>query len=364
MDHRKSARSPLLAGPASNRPIAMGNPVQRALLRICINDSSCIHDIFTDPFVQQNLAALRLRPVHGPVRIRIHAIEGPTDATTGMMQTMDGSYSSDVEFKKLLSRRSDIDLTTVALEIARDADPTLDFTRVSDWIQDRANELLGPVSRADSEREALARLGSCLYGQHGIRGQNDAYECGEGSYLHRVIETQSGIPISLSLLYMGVAEKLGIELRGVAAPSHFLTRLDSLDGPIFLDAFSEGRLLDLDECLQWFGSVTEMGRDDLDLLLRPADARSIVTRMLMNLKIVHTKHEDWNLAAKVQHRLAALMPASYTERRDLALIMARTSRTGEAIVLLRSCLKDCPDDDREVLQHCIDMTRKQHARWN
>ncbi|MEO1997253.1 MAG: transglutaminase-like domain-containing protein [Planctomycetaceae bacterium] len=277
---------------------------------------------------------------------------------------MDGSYTDDVEFKKLLSRRADIDLTVVALEIARDADATLDFSAVSTWIQDRANELLGPVSRADSEREALARLGSCLYGQHGIRGQNNAYECGEGSYLHRVIETQSGIPISLSLLYMGVAEKLGIDLRGVSAPSHFLTRLDSLDGPIFLDAYGEGRLLDLDECLQWFGSVTEMGRDDLDLLLRPADARSIVTRMLMNLKVVHTKREDWNLAARVQHRLMALMPASYTERRDLALITARTSRTGEAIGLLRACLKDCPDDDREVLQHCIDMARKQHSRWN
>ena len=118
-------------------------------------------------------------------------------------------YECDCEFFKMLTRRCDVNLTTVALELARDAYPRLDFQTTLDWFDARAEELSGPIARAKSEADVLAELGRCLAQVHGITGDKRAYEHPDGSYLNRVIETKRGIPISLSALYMGVAERAG-----------------------------------------------------------------------------------------------------------------------------------------------------------
>ena len=160
-------------------------------------------------------------------------------------------FSDDVEFSKLLLRDSDVDLTLVALEIARDANPKLRFEETLNWIAARVEELSGRAAGAWSDSDTLRALSALLADQHGLCGDEQAYQLAESSYLPEVIARKRGIPISLSILYMAVARGIGIELRGVAAPQHFLTRFDGVDGPIFLDPFVGGRLMDRDECLHF-----------------------------------------------------------------------------------------------------------------
>lgn len=276
----------------------------------------------------------------------------------------ESDFRCDTEFLKLLTRRTDVDLTVAALEIARDADPDLDFSIPLEWLDARADELAPAIATAETEQDALAQLAHCLSEVHGLRGDQAAYDCAESSYLHRVIETGRGIPISLSLIYMAVAERLGIELKGVSSPMHFLARYESLDGPLFVDAHSCGRIMSGPECVAWLCSLTGLPAGDIRRTLRPARPRDVIVRLLNNLKALHTRHEDWSAAWMVQHRLAALMPGSYAERRDLALISLRAERPGSAIDLLRSCLGCCPPDEKESLQRRLAQAMASVARWN
>jgi regulator of sirC expression with transglutaminase-like and TPR domain len=273
-------------------------------------------------------------------------------------------FERDREFQKLVARRKDVDLTLAALELARDAQPDLDFRPTLEWIDARARELAGPVARAKTERDALAELARGLAGQHGLYGDEEAYARPDGSFLNRVIETRRGIPISLSVLYIAVAQRVGIELKGVSAPMHFLARSETIDGPVFLDAYSRGRLLEPAECIEWISRIADVPKAGARAALKSVGPRTIVIRMLNNLKALYARQERWAPAWTVQRRLAALAPASYQERRDLALISIHAHRPGQAIDLLESCLKTCPDDERPVLSGHLNEARRLVARWN
>lgn len=93
------------------------------------------------------------------------------------------------------------------------------------------------------------RLAERLAVKHNLTGSRDAYLQADGSYVNRVIETGRGIPISLSVIYMAVANQAGLGLHGVAAPGHFMTRYEAVDGPLFIDAFANGEVLNLDQML-------------------------------------------------------------------------------------------------------------------
>ena len=274
------------------------------------------------------------------------------------------SYCEDIEFRKLLLRQSDVDLTAAALEVARDACPRLDFEPTLDWIRERGRELAGPIAKSRTDRDALSALSECIAGRHGIFGTKDAYERAESSYLHRVVETKRGIPISLSLLYMAVAKELGLELSGVSAPLHFLARYESVAGPLFVDAFSEGRVLTKDECMAWLGEISGLDAAKIKIMLKPVTSRTIIVRMLNNLKAIYAKNDQWREAWLVQHRLSSLQPAAYDERRDLALISLKADRTAQAVDLLQSCLRACPAEDKQTLEAHLVEARKQLSRWN
>lgn len=273
-------------------------------------------------------------------------------------------FACDEQFLKLLSRRNDIDLTVAALEIARDADPHLEFPPVLDWIDARASELRRRVSAAADERIMLNLLSTSLAEEHGITGDSTAWEQPESSYLNRVIETGRGLPITLSLVYCAVARELGIDLEGVAAPMHFLTRYDSIEGPLFVDAWHDGRVLNGSECTAWLSGCSGQPAGLIRPHLEPATPRCIIIRMLNNLKAIHVQREEWDAAWVVQHRLTALHPGSYADRRDLALISLRANRPGPAADLLRDCLRTCSATEKPVLEeHLADATR-QISRWN
>ncbi len=272
-------------------------------------------------------------------------------------------YAQDTEFRKLVVRQSDVDLIRVALELARDAYPHLDLNEPREWIIERAGELKPGLAVRD-ELETLQALAECLSDGHGLSGNPEAYENPDSSYLQKVIESGRGIPISLSVLYMAVAERLELPLWGVSAPMHFLARMESGQGPLFVDAYSGGRVLTLPECLDWLSGLTNFSEAQLLAALEPVGPRAIIIRMLNNLKVVYAKREDWPAAWKVQHRLSTLQPASYHERRDLGIISLHAGRLSHAVDVLAACLSKCPDGEREILEGHLKQARRQLSEWN
>ncbi len=273
-------------------------------------------------------------------------------------------YRHDAEFSKLLARRADVDLTIAALEIARDAYPEVQFEETLRWLDLRANYLRETFAASIYEREALEALCDELGRRQELVGTDEAFDDADASYLNRIIVTGNGIPLSLSLVYMGVAERAGLELTGVSAPQHFLSRCETTEGPLFVDAFTPGRILNEAECVEWLADLTEMTEAQILPFLEPAGPRMILVRMLNNLKVVHAKHENWSAAWQVQHRLMSLKPGSYQERRDLGILSVHADHTFTAIKLLSGCLRNCPQQEREVLKEHLEMAHARHARWN
>jgi regulator of sirC expression with transglutaminase-like and TPR domain len=163
---------------------------------------------------------------------------------------------------------------------------------------------------------------------------------------------------------MAVGKEVGIELSGVSAPMHFLARYESVDGPLFVDGYSQGRVLTKDECLAWLGEISGLDAAKIKVMLKPVSPRTIIVRMLNNLKQIYARNDQWRDAWLVQHRLSSLQPAAYDERRDLALISLKADRTAQAVDLLQSCLRACPAEDKQSLEEHLVEARKQLSRWN
>ena len=278
--------------------------------------------------------------------------------------SLDFDFSSDTEFTKLLEWRTDIDLIVAALELARDAYPNLDFATTQHWVDARVAELRSSVRRATNERDAVETVARHLSLEHGILGSVAAYKDPDASYLNRIIEKRHGIPISLTLLHMAVCQKLGVDLQPVGSPRHFLSRVDTVDGPLFLDAFAGCRLMDENETLEWLSALSNLPLEDIARQLKPVAPRAIITRMLNNLKVIYADRDNWDATWRVQYRLTALGRGDYAERRDLAIVAVKAQRFGTAIHLLKSLLKTCPSEDRPVLLDQLKLAEGSIHLWN
>jgi len=130
-----------------------------------------------------------------------------------------------------------------------------------------------------------------LFAQLGFRGNTGAYYDWRNSCLDRVIETRVGIPISLSVLMIEVARRVGVKLVGVGMPAHFLVR--TVDGPErFFDPFAAGIELDADGARALFRTVTRGQVDWQESFLQPTLAQPIVVRMLNNLRAIFQGRAD------------------------------------------------------------------------
>jgi regulator of sirC expression with transglutaminase-like and TPR domain len=276
----------------------------------------------------------------------------------------DIDYSADTEFSKLVARDSKIDLTIAALELARDADSSLDFAPTLGWIEQTANEIRPLIARTVSEHESLDVISQTIAIEYGIAGSQEAFEEAQGSFLNEVVRKKRGLPITLSVLYMAICERLSIDLQGVAAPMHFITRLESIEGPVFFDPYSGNRILTFDETVGWLSQITKWPATQVESCLEPASHREIITRMLMNLKSYYAMHENWAAAWIVLNRLSALSPSDYATGRDLAFIAGRANHTGTAVRLLKSLLTRCPEDERQAIEEELEVVEKQIHRWN
>jgi regulator of sirC expression with transglutaminase-like and TPR domain len=263
-------------------------------------------------------------------------------------------YSEDREFSRLIRREDRIDLQRLSLEMARDEYPELDLERLLSWFDQVAAEIKPKIRVTFSVIESLLVMIEHLAGERSLYGTSAAFRDPRCSYLNRVIETGRGLPITLSLVYMGVAERLGLELKGVALPLHFVCRMDTSRGPLFIDAFTNGNILTEKQCVEWLKRTCDLSEDVIQRSLGPAEPRTIVLRMLNNLKVMYAQQEAWKSLWNVQNRLCALQAGDWQERRDLGMVSVQANRPGLAVELLTDCLKSCQNEtDQHAMEHAL-----------
>jgi len=213
-------------------------------------------------------------------------------------------------------------LLATALLIARDEYPQLDADLYDTLLQSHAEHLRHQVEAIDAWPQKMAVINRHLFEEVGYSGDSEEYYDPRNSYLNEVFERRLGNPISLALVQMEVARRLGVPLDGVSFPGHFLVRLPVDDGVLVMDPFNRGRPLDENELRQrarpHLGG--EMPDDHaLFQILNPASHRAILMRMLRNLHGVYAERDDWERAARSADRILRLTPDNGDALRDRGL---------------------------------------------
>lgn len=217
-------------------------------------------------------------------------------------------------------------LLSTALLIARDEYPGLDADLYDTLLHEHAGHLRGEIAAIDAWPSKMAAINRHLFEELGYSGDSDEYYDPRNSYLNQVFERRRGNPISLALVQMEVARRLGVPLDGVSFPGHFLVRLPVDDGLLVMDPFNRGRPLDVDELRE--RAKPHLGGewpDDgaLSQILNPASHRAILMRMLRNLHGVYVERDDWERAARSADRMLKLSPDQPESLRDRGLAYLR-----------------------------------------
>ena len=213
-------------------------------------------------------------------------------------------------------------LFATALLIARDEYPQLDADLYDTLLQSHAEHLRGEIEAIDAWPMKMQAINRHLFEELGYKGNHDEYYDPRNSYLNEVFDRRLGNPVSLAMVQMEVARRLGVPLDGVSFPGHFLVRLPIDDGVLVMDPFNRGRPLDEDELRQrarpHLGG--EMPDDEaLYQILNPASHRAILMRMLRNLHGVYAERDEWDRAARSADRVLKLSPEQPEALRDRGL---------------------------------------------
>jgi regulator of sirC expression with transglutaminase-like and TPR domain len=252
-----------------------------------------------------------------------------------------------------------------ALCIAAEAYPALDVPHWLERIETlgrRAAERVTPDMAADAAARAVGRL---LFDEEAFRGNAEDYYDPRNSFLNDVLDRRLGIPISLSVIYVGVASRAGLAAAGVGLPGHFVVQVERGGHRQLLDPFHGGRLLDQADC-QAIVSRLRRGTGPLDpRWLAPVTTRQILVRMLSNLKAVYTALGDWSQALAASERILLLVPGALEELRDRGMLRARLGQTSAALRDWEAYLKDAPNaPDAAVIRNRLRALRQALASRN
>jgi regulator of sirC expression with transglutaminase-like and TPR domain len=268
-------------------------------------------------------------------------------------------------FASLVQQDDSIPLFEAALSIAQDADPQLDLGATQLEIDTLAARLRRRIPQDASHVQKLRLLNHYFYHELGFAGNVNNYYDPDNSYLHCVINSRRGIPISLAVVYMELAHQIGLDIKGISFPGHFLMKLSVQSGEIILDPFNGVSLSreELEERLEPFFSQGTTRAMPLSTYLQDAQPREILVRMLRNLKALYFERADWQLALAVQHRLVILLPDDAAERRDRGMAYVNLECPQAALADIQAYLDERPHADdagmlRDLLQRLQEAARR------
>ncbi len=237
-------------------------------------------------------------------------------------------------FADLVSRTPhQVDLALAALLIALDEYPGLDFSTYLERIDALAERALSRLQVDASERpmEAIESINHELFEIEGFRGNQDHYYDPRNSFLNEVLDRKTGIPITLSILYMEVGRRIGLRIEGVGMPGHFLVKCRHDGVEIFVDAFAQGEILLEEGCEQKLNQLHGEGFQFNRSYLDAVNHNQILTRMLHNLKAIYWNQRNYTKALDVIEKVLLLNPTAAGEIRDRGFVHYQLNQLSAAI---------------------------------
>jgi regulator of sirC expression with transglutaminase-like and TPR domain len=231
-------------------------------------------------------------------------------------------------FTSLVMSDAEFPLLETAISLAQDEYPDLDVQQVLSQV----DHLLARVKRripADAgPLQKLRSLNQFFYRDLGFGGNVNDYYDPDNSFISVVLINRRAIPISLAVVWMELAQGLGLSARGVGFPGHFMMKVNLPEGQVVMDpldgqSLSRENLAErLDPYRRRSGLAGEFDAP-VGLYLQETRPRDIIARMLRNLKDIYSNQEDWLRLIAVQNRLLILLPQSWSDYRDRGLAYAQ-----------------------------------------
>jgi len=248
-----------------------------------------------------------------------------------------------------------IDIAKASLCYAKAEYPDLDIEQYLGFLDAIATEVKSQLSGEAYPLKVIQAINFELFDGLGFQGNDKDYYNPGNSFLNQVIERRVGIPISLSVVYLAVAQRINFPMVGVGMPGHFLIRPDFEDVGIFVDAFNRGEILFKQDCQK---KLSRMYKQQIELnpdWFAPVSNRQILARMLNNLKFIYLHKQEIDKALSTMSGIIKLFPHNAPEIRDRGLLYYQTNRWQEAAVDLEYFLKIAPNtQDAETIKLLLD----------
>lgn len=254
-------------------------------------------------------------------------------------------------------------LAETALRIALVEYPRLDVAKYLDEIESFA-ERADARLESTATRDRVAALDGVLFDEEGFRGNAITYYDPRNSFLNDVVERRVGIPITLSILYIEVGHRLGLDLRGIGFPGHFLVGLygDHNERLELIDPFNRAARVTRDDCAR---TIEAAGARFADSMLDPSARRQILVRLLTNLKLIYIQKGDFARAVPIIDRILQLSPENMTERRDRGLVLLQLGKSRLALRDLEAYAEtETSQAESEIVRNAIVTARRELARLN
>lgn len=258
-------------------------------------------------------------------------------------------------------------LAEAALQIASSEYPALDPALCLDQIQAWADRIRAGLRIGAGVPEVIGAMNFLLFQELGFRADQDNYYDPRNSFLNEVLERRRGIPISLSILYIAVGRRLGLDLKGVSFPGHFLVKCPVDGGVVVIDPYYGGITLSLEDLQSRLREFRggEVSRAIVSELLVAAAPREVMVRMLRNLKAIYLRERQLSQALAAIEWIVALEPAEADELRDRGIVYQELECFRAALVDFERYLLERPaaSDAESVRGRLVEM-RKAAARLN
>ena len=259
-----------------------------------------------------------------------------------------------------------IHVERAALTFARSiAYPRLDVPFYLNQLNALAEAARPQVASARSLTEKVDALSDYLYSQKGFRGNRTNYYDPRNSYLNCVMDRKAGIPITLAVIYVAVAQRLGLHAYGVSLPGHFIAGVYENGSEVLVDPFNNGLRVSVADCARLVREHSGYQGTFQPKWIKPVSPINLLARMLTNLCNAYIQSEDWHSAIPVIQHLLMVQPDTDFHLRDLGYLYLYNGSLRLSAQYLEAYLRRAPDaPDFENVRSSLEIVTGRLALWN
>ena len=267
-------------------------------------------------------------------------------------------------FSSLVQSDAGFPLIEAAISLGHIAEPVLDVQGVLSQVDTWQQRLRQRVAADAAPMAKLLQLNQYFFKELGFGGNLNDYYAPDNSFLHHVVQSRRGIPISLAVLWLELAQGMGLDATGISFPGHFLVKVGLPVGQAVIDPMT-GQSFSREDLLTMLEPYRSAGKGEdfdvpLGLYLQSAPSRDMLVRMLRNLKEIYKSQRYGVQWLAVQERLVVLLPEAWSEYRDRGLAHALLGNHDQALSNLECYSVYAPDEaDAEAISRQMDLLRAQ-----